>query len=182
MRIWLALVGSIIYLFILLQLQTPDIGGQGTTSEVVQSVMKIIQSKGQLTAELWAVCTHHQRVCGCGQELTITEDARLFSIITGERMVSFVFFSLREDQSTDKPFPHMQTCSHLHNLFCSTPWFITPHTKIVLPVWLIQLKNKHTTSEQNNDAWNLHTLGNVTADFYFLIKIKYLKSKFLVCF
>lgn len=38
--------------FILLQLHTADIGGQGTTSEVVQSVMKIIQSKGQLTAEL----------------------------------------------------------------------------------------------------------------------------------
>lgn len=35
-----------------LQLHTPDIGGQGTTSEVVQSVMKVIQSKGQLTAEL----------------------------------------------------------------------------------------------------------------------------------
>ncbi|XP_011620203.1 isocitrate dehydrogenase [NAD] subunit gamma, mitochondrial [Takifugu rubripes] len=34
------------------RLHTPDIGGQGTTSEVVQSVMKIIQSKGQLTAEL----------------------------------------------------------------------------------------------------------------------------------
>lgn len=39
-------------IFILLQLHTPDIGGHGTTSEVVQSVMKIIQSKGQLTAEL----------------------------------------------------------------------------------------------------------------------------------
>uniref|UniRef100_A0A3P8RKX3 Isocitrate dehydrogenase [NAD] subunit, mitochondrial n=1 Tax=Amphiprion percula TaxID=161767 RepID=A0A3P8RKX3_AMPPE len=32
-------------------LHTADIGGQGTTSEVVQSVMRIIQSKGQLTAE-----------------------------------------------------------------------------------------------------------------------------------
>lgn len=58
-QIWFALVGSIFYLFILLQLHTPDIGGQGTTSEVVQSVMKIIQSKGQLTAELWGVYTHH---------------------------------------------------------------------------------------------------------------------------
>uniref|UniRef100_A0AAQ5ZYV9 Isocitrate dehydrogenase [NAD] subunit, mitochondrial n=1 Tax=Amphiprion ocellaris TaxID=80972 RepID=A0AAQ5ZYV9_AMPOC len=33
------------------RLHTADIGGQGTTSEVVQSVMRIIQSKGQLTAE-----------------------------------------------------------------------------------------------------------------------------------
>uniref|UniRef100_A0A3B5BJ65 Isocitrate dehydrogenase [NAD] subunit, mitochondrial n=1 Tax=Stegastes partitus TaxID=144197 RepID=A0A3B5BJ65_9TELE len=32
--------------------RTADIGGQGTTSEVVQSVMRIIQSKGQLTADL----------------------------------------------------------------------------------------------------------------------------------
>uniref|UniRef100_A0A672ZB84 Isocitrate dehydrogenase [NAD] subunit, mitochondrial n=1 Tax=Sphaeramia orbicularis TaxID=375764 RepID=A0A672ZB84_9TELE len=39
-------------LLLLLQLHTADIGGQGTTSEVVQSVMRIIQSKGQLTAEL----------------------------------------------------------------------------------------------------------------------------------
>lgn len=111
MRIWLALVGSIIYLFILLQLQTPDIGGQGTTSEVVQSVMKIIQSKGQLTAELWAVCTHHQRVCGCGQELTITEDARLFSIITGERMVSFVFSPSERTNPLTNLF---RTCRHVH--------------------------------------------------------------------
>lgn len=35
-----------------LQLHTADIGGQGTTSEVVQSVMRVIQSKGQLTSEL----------------------------------------------------------------------------------------------------------------------------------
>lgn len=35
-----------------LQLHTADIGGQGTTLEVVQSIMRIIQSKGQLTAEL----------------------------------------------------------------------------------------------------------------------------------
>lgn len=35
-----------------LQLHTADIGGRGTTSEVVQSIMRIIQSKGQLTADL----------------------------------------------------------------------------------------------------------------------------------
>lgn len=35
-----------------LQLHTADIGGQGTTSEVVQSIMRIIQSKGQLTADM----------------------------------------------------------------------------------------------------------------------------------
>ncbi|XP_019732850.1 isocitrate dehydrogenase [NAD] subunit gamma, mitochondrial isoform X2 [Hippocampus comes] len=34
------------------QLHTADIGGQGTTSEVVQSIMRIIQSKGQRTAEI----------------------------------------------------------------------------------------------------------------------------------
>ncbi|XP_056129394.1 isocitrate dehydrogenase [NAD] subunit gamma, mitochondrial [Lampris incognitus] len=34
------------------RLHTADLGGQGTTSEVVQSVMRIIQSKGQLTSEL----------------------------------------------------------------------------------------------------------------------------------
>ncbi|KAM9344426.1 isocitrate dehydrogenase [NAD] subunit gamma, mitochondrial [Pholidichthys leucotaenia] len=34
------------------RLHTADIGGQGTTSEVVQSIMRIIQSKGQLTADL----------------------------------------------------------------------------------------------------------------------------------
>ncbi|KAG7228380.1 hypothetical protein INR49_009244 [Caranx melampygus] len=34
------------------RLHTADIGGQGTTSEVVQSVMRVIQSKGQLTSEL----------------------------------------------------------------------------------------------------------------------------------
>lgn len=38
--------------FFFLQLHTADIGGQGTTLEVVQSIMRIIQSKGQLTAEL----------------------------------------------------------------------------------------------------------------------------------
>lgn len=38
--------------FFFLQLHTADIGGQGTTSEVVQSIMRSIQSKGQLTAEL----------------------------------------------------------------------------------------------------------------------------------
>uniref|UniRef100_A0A3P9KI32 Isocitrate dehydrogenase [NAD] subunit, mitochondrial n=1 Tax=Oryzias latipes TaxID=8090 RepID=A0A3P9KI32_ORYLA len=32
-------------------LHTADLGGQGTTLEVVQSVMRVIQSKGQLTAE-----------------------------------------------------------------------------------------------------------------------------------
>lgn len=40
------------FLFSFLQLHTADIGGQGTTSEVVQSVMRVIQSKGQLTSEL----------------------------------------------------------------------------------------------------------------------------------
>ena len=35
-----------------LQLHTADIGGQGTTSEVVQTIMRIIQSGGQLTTEL----------------------------------------------------------------------------------------------------------------------------------
>lgn len=40
------------YLLPFLQLHTADIGGQGTTSEVVQSIMRIIQSNGQLTAEL----------------------------------------------------------------------------------------------------------------------------------
>ncbi|XP_030210106.1 isocitrate dehydrogenase [NAD] subunit gamma, mitochondrial isoform X2 [Gadus morhua] len=34
------------------RLHTADIGGQGTTSEVVQSIMKLIQSKGQLTTDL----------------------------------------------------------------------------------------------------------------------------------
>lgn len=34
------------------RLHTADIGGQGTTSEVVQSIMRIIQSKGQLTTDL----------------------------------------------------------------------------------------------------------------------------------
>ncbi|XP_029975418.1 isocitrate dehydrogenase [NAD] subunit gamma, mitochondrial isoform X1 [Salarias fasciatus] len=34
------------------RLHTADIGGQGTTSEVVQSIMRIIQSNGQLTADL----------------------------------------------------------------------------------------------------------------------------------
>lgn len=34
------------------RLHTVDIGGQGTTSEVVQSIMKLIESKGQLTTEL----------------------------------------------------------------------------------------------------------------------------------
>uniref|UniRef100_A0A3Q2ZV38 Isocitrate dehydrogenase [NAD] subunit, mitochondrial n=1 Tax=Kryptolebias marmoratus TaxID=37003 RepID=A0A3Q2ZV38_KRYMA len=34
------------------QLHTADLGGQGTTSEVVQSVMKIIQSKGQHTSDI----------------------------------------------------------------------------------------------------------------------------------
>uniref|UniRef100_A0A3Q2X895 Isopropylmalate dehydrogenase-like domain-containing protein n=2 Tax=Haplochromini TaxID=319058 RepID=A0A3Q2X895_HAPBU len=34
------------------RLHTADLGGQGTTSEVVQSVMRVIQSKGQFTAEL----------------------------------------------------------------------------------------------------------------------------------
>ncbi|XP_049610468.1 isocitrate dehydrogenase [NAD] subunit gamma, mitochondrial [Syngnathus scovelli] len=34
------------------RLHTADIGGQGTTSEVVQSIMRIIQSKGQRTAEM----------------------------------------------------------------------------------------------------------------------------------
>uniref|UniRef100_A0A8C6L061 Isocitrate dehydrogenase (NAD(+)) 3 non-catalytic subunit gamma n=1 Tax=Nothobranchius furzeri TaxID=105023 RepID=A0A8C6L061_NOTFU len=33
------------------RLHTADLGGQGTTSDVVQSIMKIIQSKGQLTAD-----------------------------------------------------------------------------------------------------------------------------------
>ena len=37
---------------ILLQLHTADIGGQGTTSEVVQAIMRNIQSKGPLTSEL----------------------------------------------------------------------------------------------------------------------------------
>uniref|UniRef100_A0A8C8DKS5 Isocitrate dehydrogenase [NAD] subunit, mitochondrial n=1 Tax=Oryzias sinensis TaxID=183150 RepID=A0A8C8DKS5_9TELE len=35
----------------MLLLHTADLGGQGTTLEVVQSVMRVIQSKGQLTAE-----------------------------------------------------------------------------------------------------------------------------------
>ncbi|CAI5647450.1 isocitrate dehydrogenase [NAD] subunit gamma, mitochondrial [Oreochromis niloticus] len=34
------------------RLHTADLGGQGTTLEVVQSVMRVIQSKGQFTAEL----------------------------------------------------------------------------------------------------------------------------------
>lgn len=34
------------------RLHTADLGGLGTTSEVVQSIMKIIQSKGQLTSEI----------------------------------------------------------------------------------------------------------------------------------
>uniref|UniRef100_A0A8C7GZZ2 Isocitrate dehydrogenase [NAD] subunit, mitochondrial n=1 Tax=Oncorhynchus kisutch TaxID=8019 RepID=A0A8C7GZZ2_ONCKI len=34
------------------QLHTADIGGQGTTSEVVQAIMRNIQSKGPLTSEL----------------------------------------------------------------------------------------------------------------------------------
>ncbi|XP_061685125.1 isocitrate dehydrogenase [NAD] subunit gamma, mitochondrial isoform X1 [Syngnathoides biaculeatus] len=34
------------------RLHTADIGGQGTTSEVVQSIMRLIQSKGQHTAEM----------------------------------------------------------------------------------------------------------------------------------
>ncbi|KAE8293431.1 Isocitrate dehydrogenase [NAD] subunit gamma [Larimichthys crocea] len=34
------------------RLHTADIGGQGTTSEVVQSIMRFIQSKGQLTTDL----------------------------------------------------------------------------------------------------------------------------------
>ncbi|TNN82819.1 Isocitrate dehydrogenase [NAD] subunit gamma, mitochondrial [Liparis tanakae] len=34
------------------RLHTADIGGQGTTSEVVQSIMRIIQSKGPLISEL----------------------------------------------------------------------------------------------------------------------------------
>ncbi|XP_014002589.1 isocitrate dehydrogenase [NAD] subunit gamma, mitochondrial-like isoform X2 [Salmo salar] len=34
------------------QLHTADIGGQGTTSEVVQAIMRHIQSKGPLTSEL----------------------------------------------------------------------------------------------------------------------------------
>ncbi|KAM9750764.1 isocitrate dehydrogenase [NAD] subunit gamma, mitochondrial isoform 2-T2 [Menidia menidia] len=34
------------------RLHTADLGGQGTTSEVVQSIMRIIQSKGQLTTDL----------------------------------------------------------------------------------------------------------------------------------
>uniref|UniRef100_A0A3Q3MGT4 Isocitrate dehydrogenase [NAD] subunit, mitochondrial n=1 Tax=Labrus bergylta TaxID=56723 RepID=A0A3Q3MGT4_9LABR len=38
--------------FFVLQLHTADIGGQGTTSEVVQSIMRYIQSKGQLTSDL----------------------------------------------------------------------------------------------------------------------------------
>uniref|UniRef100_A0A8C4I5B5 Isocitrate dehydrogenase [NAD] subunit, mitochondrial n=1 Tax=Dicentrarchus labrax TaxID=13489 RepID=A0A8C4I5B5_DICLA len=33
------------------RLHTADIGGQGTTSEVVQTIMRFIQSKGQLTSE-----------------------------------------------------------------------------------------------------------------------------------
>uniref|UniRef100_A0A3Q2DIU5 Isocitrate dehydrogenase [NAD] subunit, mitochondrial n=1 Tax=Cyprinodon variegatus TaxID=28743 RepID=A0A3Q2DIU5_CYPVA len=39
-------------IFFLLQLHTADLGGQGTTLEVVQSIMRNIQSKGQLTAEM----------------------------------------------------------------------------------------------------------------------------------
>ncbi|XP_072223179.1 isocitrate dehydrogenase [NAD] subunit gamma, mitochondrial isoform X1 [Leuresthes tenuis] len=34
------------------RLHTADLGGQGTTSEVVQSIMRMIQSKAQLTSEL----------------------------------------------------------------------------------------------------------------------------------
>uniref|UniRef100_A0AAQ4P8H4 Isocitrate dehydrogenase (NAD(+)) 3 non-catalytic subunit gamma n=1 Tax=Gasterosteus aculeatus aculeatus TaxID=481459 RepID=A0AAQ4P8H4_GASAC len=34
------------------RLHTADLGGQGTTSEVVQSIMRVIQSKGSLTSEL----------------------------------------------------------------------------------------------------------------------------------
>lgn len=41
-----------IFFSLYLQLHTADLGGQGTTSEVVQSVMRVIQSKGQFTAEL----------------------------------------------------------------------------------------------------------------------------------
>ncbi|PWS22773.1 isocitrate/isopropylmalate dehydrogenase family protein, partial [Enterococcus faecium] len=33
------------------RLHTADLGGQGTTSEVVQSIMKEIESKGPLTIE-----------------------------------------------------------------------------------------------------------------------------------
>lgn len=44
-------VVSILFFFVL-QLHTADIGGQGTTSEVVQSIMRFIQSKGQLTTDL----------------------------------------------------------------------------------------------------------------------------------
>uniref|UniRef100_A0A3Q2NMC9 Isocitrate dehydrogenase [NAD] subunit, mitochondrial n=1 Tax=Fundulus heteroclitus TaxID=8078 RepID=A0A3Q2NMC9_FUNHE len=36
----------------MLLLHTADLGGQGTTSEVVQSIMRVIQSKGQLTSEM----------------------------------------------------------------------------------------------------------------------------------
>ncbi|KAM4562810.1 isocitrate dehydrogenase [NAD] subunit gamma, mitochondrial isoform 1-T1 [Odontesthes bonariensis] len=34
------------------RLHTADLGGQGTTSEVVQSIMRLIQSKAQLTSEM----------------------------------------------------------------------------------------------------------------------------------
>uniref|UniRef100_A0A673MCM3 Isopropylmalate dehydrogenase-like domain-containing protein n=2 Tax=Sinocyclocheilus rhinocerous TaxID=307959 RepID=A0A673MCM3_9TELE len=34
------------------RLHTADIGGQGTTSEVVQSIMRIIRSGGPLTTEI----------------------------------------------------------------------------------------------------------------------------------
>ncbi|XP_014837676.1 PREDICTED: isocitrate dehydrogenase [NAD] subunit gamma, mitochondrial [Poecilia mexicana] len=34
------------------RLHTADLGGLGTTSEVVQSIMRVIQSKGQLTADI----------------------------------------------------------------------------------------------------------------------------------
>lgn len=53
----------------------------------------------QRAAHSWTLSSMYiitHTLCGCGQMLAIREDARLFSVITGKRMVSFFVFSPSE--------------------------------------------------------------------------------------